>query len=242
MAEGEYIGLLDCDDILSPNALYEMVKKLNEDAEYDFIYSDEDMLTEDGKTRYNPVFKTEWAPDTFMSVMYTNHFSIFKRSIAMEIGGYRVGYEGSQDYDFVLRFTEKTRKIGHVSKILYHWRSRAESVASNPETKMYAYEAAMKAKKDALPKGKGRTYTVPERETRKEKAAPSTGSPKETRHGNTVYFELGIGTLVHSPLYGNGKISEIGSGRLTVAFDSGDQEFRYPQAFADGEIAVITED
>lgn len=150
MAEGEYIGLLDCDDILSPNALYEMVKKLNEDAEYDFIYSDEDMLTEDGKTRYNPVFKTEWAPDTFMSVMYTNHFSIFKRSIAMEIGGYRVGYEGSQDYDFVLRFTEKTRKIGHVSKILYHWRSRAESVASNPETKMYAYEAAMKAKKDAL--------------------------------------------------------------------------------------------
>ena len=105
-----------------------------------------------------------------------------------------------------------------------------------------ASPATKKAKKDALPKGKGRTYTVPEGETRKEKAAPSTGSPKETRHGNTVYFELGIGTLVHSPLYGNGKISEIGSGRLTVAFDSGDQEFRYPQAFADGEIAVITED
>ncbi len=150
MADGEYIGLLDCDDVLAPNALYEMVKKLNEDTEYDFIYSDEDMLTENGKMRYNPVFKTEWAPDTFMSVMYTNHFSIFKREIAMEIGGYRVGYEGSQDYDFVLRFTEKTKKIGHVSKILYHWRSRSESVASNPETKMYAYEAAMKAKKDAL--------------------------------------------------------------------------------------------
>lgn len=150
MADGEYIGLLDCDDILAPNALYEMAKKLNEDIQYDFIYSDEDMLTEDGKTRYNPVFKTEWAPDTFMSVMYTNHFSVFRRKIALEIGGYRVGYEGSQDYDFVLRFTEKTKKIGHVGKILYHWRSRAESVASNPETKMYAYEAAMKAKKDAL--------------------------------------------------------------------------------------------
>lgn len=105
-----------------------------------------------------------------------------------------------------------------------------------------ASPSTKKAKKDALPKGKGRTYTVPEGETRKEKAAPSTGSPKETRHGNTVYFELGIGTLVHSPLYGNGKISEIGSGRLTVAFDSGDQEFRYPLSFADGEIAVITED
>lgn len=150
MAEGEFIGLLDCDDILAPNALYEMAKKLNENREYDFIYSDEDMLSEDGQRRYNPVFKTEWAPDTFMSVMYTNHFSVFRKSIANEIGGYRVGFEGSQDYDFVLRFTEKTRQIGHVAKILYHWRSRAESVASNPETKMYAYEAAMKAKKEAL--------------------------------------------------------------------------------------------
>lgn len=150
LADGEFIGLLDCDDILAPNALYEMAKKLNEDPNYDFIYSDEDMLSEDGQRRYNPVFKTEWAPDTFMSVMYTNHFSVFRRSIANEIGGYRVGFEGSQDYDFVLRFVEKTKRIGHVAKILYHWRSRAESVASNPETKMYAYEAAMKAKKEAL--------------------------------------------------------------------------------------------
>ncbi len=149
LADGDFIGLLDCDDILAPNALYEMAKKLNE-KEYDFIYSDEDMITEDGKRRYNPVFKTEWAPDTFMSVMYTNHFSVFRRSIAEEIGGYRVGYEGSQDYDFVLRFTEKTKHIGHIGKILYHWRARAESVASKPETKMYAYEAAMKAKRDAL--------------------------------------------------------------------------------------------
>lgn len=150
MAEGEFIGLLDCDDILAPNALYEMAKKLNENKAYDFIYSDEDMLSEDGQRRYNPVFKTEWAPDTFMSVMYTNHFSVFRKSIAEEIGGYRVGFEGSQDYDFVLRFVEKTKHIGHVAKILYHWRSRAESVASDPETKMYAYEAAMKAKKEAL--------------------------------------------------------------------------------------------
>lgn len=150
MATGEFIGLLDCDDVLAPNALYEMAKKLNENQAYDFIYSDEDMLSENGQRRYNPVFKSEWAPDTFMSVMYTNHFSIFRRTIANEIGGYRIGFEGSQDYDFVLRFVEKTKHIGHVTKILYHWRSRAESVASNPETKMYAYEAAMKAKKEAL--------------------------------------------------------------------------------------------
>ena len=150
MATGEFIGLLDCDDILAPNALYEVVKKLNEEKELDFIYSDEDFLSDDGKRRYNPTFKTEWAPDTLMSVMYTNHFSVFRKSIAQEIGGYRVGYEGSQDYDFVLRFTEKTNKIAHISKVLYHWRAREESVASNPESKMYAYQAAIRAKEDAI--------------------------------------------------------------------------------------------
>lgn len=150
MAKGEFIGLLDCDDILAPNALYEMAKKLNENPKLDFIYSDEDFLSEDGTRRYNPSFKSEWAPDTFMSVMYTNHFSIFRKSIAEEIGGYRVGYEGSQDYDFVLRFTEKTTNIAHINKILYHWRAREESVASNPESKMYAYQAAMRAKEDAF--------------------------------------------------------------------------------------------
>lgn len=149
-AKGEYFGLLDCDDILATHALYEMVKKLNEDKTLDFIYSNEDFLTDDGLKRYSPVFKSEWAPDTFMSVMYTNHFSIFRKHIAEEIGGYRVGYEGSQDYDFVLRFTEKTKKIGYINKILYHWRAREESVASNPESKMYAYQAAIKAKEDAL--------------------------------------------------------------------------------------------
>ena len=150
MAEGEYIGLLDCDDVLAPNALFEMAKKLNENNKLDFIYSDEDLITEDGKKRFAPQFKSDWCPDTFLSCMYTNHFSIFRKSIAQKIGGYRIGFEGSQDYDFVLRFTEETREIAHIDKILYHWRAREESVASNPETKMYAYEAAMNAKKEAL--------------------------------------------------------------------------------------------
>ena len=150
MAEGEYIGLLDCDDVLAPNALYEMAKKLNENRHLDFIYSDEDLITEDGKRRFAPQFKSDWCPDTFLSCMFTNHFSIFRKSIAQKIGGYRVGFEGSQDYDFVLRFTEQTREIAHIDKILYHWRAREESVAANPETKMYAYEAAIKAKQEAM--------------------------------------------------------------------------------------------
>ena len=150
VATGEFIAFMDCDDILTPNALYEMAKKLNEDRDYDFIYSDEDKVDNDGNNRHMPHFKSEWAPDTLMSYMYTSHFSMYRKSIVDELGGLRVGYEGSQDYDFTLRFTERTDKIGHVSKVLYHWRETQGSTATSPETKPYILEAAKKAKEDAL--------------------------------------------------------------------------------------------
>lgn len=150
LATGEYIALLDCDDILAPNALYEMVKLLNKNPELDFVYSDEDKIDDDGKTRHTPHFKPDWSPDTLLSHMYPCHFSIYRSSIAREIGGLRVGYEGSQDYDFALRFTEKTNRIGHISKILYHWRERIGSTAVDMESKPYVMEATRKAKEDAL--------------------------------------------------------------------------------------------
>lgn len=150
LAEGEFIAFLDCDDTLSPNALYEMAKKLNKNPNFDFIYSDEDKISEDSKIRHMPHFKPDWSPDTLMSHMYTCHFGLYRRTIANEIGGIRVGYEGAQDYDFTLRFTELTNNIGHIPKILYHWRERAESTAINPESKPYIYEAARKSKEDAL--------------------------------------------------------------------------------------------
>lgn len=150
VATGEYVGLMDCDDVLSVNALYEMAKKLNENKEYDFIYSDEDKLSEDGKKRKDPFFKPDWSPDTFMSLMYTCHFSIFRKTLLDELGGLRVGFEGSQDYDLVLRLMEKTDKIGHVAKILYHWRERKESTASSMTAKPYIVESTKKAKEEAL--------------------------------------------------------------------------------------------
>lgn len=150
LAAGEFIAFLDCDDVLVPDAVYEMTKKLNDGSQYDFIYSDEDKIDENGGNRRMPHFKPEWSPDTFLSHMYTCHFSIYRRSIAKEIGLLQPGYEGAQDYDFTLRFTEKTDKVGHIAKILYHWRERKESTAGDPDSKPYIYEATKKSKEDAL--------------------------------------------------------------------------------------------
>ena len=149
-SKGEFIALCDCDDLYAPNALYEMAKKLNENKDYDFIYSDEDKISEDGKVRRDPFFKPDWSPETFMSYMYTCHLSVYRKSLLEKLGGLRVGFEGSQDYDLVLRVMEVTGNIGHVPKILYHWRMRKESTANALTAKPYVMEATKKAKLEAL--------------------------------------------------------------------------------------------
>lgn len=152
LADGEFIGFLDCDDYLAENAVYEVVKELNKNKNLDFIYTDEDLVTEDGTVRYSPIFKPDWSPDTYLSHNYTNHFSVYRTSIVREIGGLRTEYNGSQDYDFVLRFTEHTTpdRIAHIPKVLYHWRVRPESVTSGTDAKPYVFDAAKRATEDAL--------------------------------------------------------------------------------------------
>lgn len=148
-AMGEYIAFMDCDDTIAPFALYEVVRKLNED-EYDFIYSDEDKIDDDGSRRHDPFFKPDWSPDTLMSYMYTSHLGVYKTSIVKELGGLNSEYDGCQDYDLTLRFTEKTQRIGHIPMILYHWREREESTASDPESKSYVRERTLDCKRAAL--------------------------------------------------------------------------------------------
>ncbi|MCU0567004.1 MAG: glycosyltransferase [Oculatellaceae cyanobacterium Prado106] len=149
VATGEFIALLDHDDVLAPEALYEMVLLLNQHPEADMIYSDEDKIDEEGQRKY-PFFKPDWSPDSFLSRMYTCHLGVYRRSLITEIGGFRVGYEGSQDYDLVLRFTEKTNKIFHIPKILYHWRIHEQSASSGATAKPYAYIAGQRALADAI--------------------------------------------------------------------------------------------
>lgn len=149
-AKGEFVALCDCDDLYAPNALYEIAKKLNEDSALDYIYTDEDKISEDGKVRRDPFFKPDWSPETFMSYMYTCHLSVFRRAVLEEVSGFRPGFEGSQDYDLVLRVMEKTPHIGHVPKILYHWRMRKESTANAMTAKPYVMNATSKAKEEAL--------------------------------------------------------------------------------------------
>ena len=117
---------------------------MNQHPEADFIYSDEDKVDEQN-IHQDPFFKPDWCPDSFLSRMYTCHLGVYRRSLVTEVGNFRVGFEGSQDYDLVLRVTEKTAKIFHIPNVLYHWRIHLESTASQSEAKPYAANAAQKA-------------------------------------------------------------------------------------------------
>jgi len=149
MAGGEFVGLLDHDDELAPDALLEVVRVIDRNRDVDCIYSDEDKISEQGR-RYDPFFKPGWSPDTLRSYNYLCHFTVIRKRFIDEIGGFRLGYDGSQDYDLFLRVTERTRQIVHIPKILYHWRAIEGSVGRQGEAKMYAYASAKKALADHL--------------------------------------------------------------------------------------------
>ena len=145
IATGDYVGLLDHDDMLSPNALYEIVKCLNEQGMPEVIYTDEDKITIDGKEHFQPNFKPEFNLDMLRANNYICHFFVVKRALLDRVGGFRKEYNGAQDHDLILRCVEKADGIVRIPKILYHWRMHRDSTAANPESKRYAYFAGIRA-------------------------------------------------------------------------------------------------
>lgn len=145
MARGEFVGLLDHDDLLAPDALYEMAARLEKDGGIDVFYTDEDKATTDLSEHFQPHLKPDFNLDLLRSNNYICHFFVVRREIAERIGGFRPEFNGAQDYDFIFRCTEEAEKIVHIPRILYHWRVHSASTADNPASKMYAYEAGKRA-------------------------------------------------------------------------------------------------
>lgn len=144
MAGGDYILLLDHDDIISDDALFCVVDALQEER-YDAIYSDEDKMSEDGTKVSDPAFKPDFSIDLLRAHNYITHLFVVKRELALAVGGFRSEYDGAQDYDFILRCCENTESIKHIPRVLYHWRINNNSVSANAHKKEYALEAGKKA-------------------------------------------------------------------------------------------------
>jgi len=146
MASGDYIALFDHDDLLEPDALFEIAEAaVKSQGNADVLYTDEDKVAADLSEYFQPHFKPDFSPDLLRSNNYICHLFVVKRLLAVSVGGQRKEFDGAQDYDFILRCCEQAKSIVHIPKILYHWRVHKASTADNPASKRYAFEAGKRA-------------------------------------------------------------------------------------------------
>ena len=156
MATGDYVGFLDHDDILTPDALYEVMEALESGMDrdgniyrsrYKILYTDEDKINRTGNRYFDPHIKPDFDIDLLRSNNYICHFFVVRASVAVKAGGFRSEFNGAQDHDFIFRCIEQMdpSQIYHIPKVLYHWRSSLKSTAENPDAKLYAYEAGKRA-------------------------------------------------------------------------------------------------
>jgi GT2 family glycosyltransferase len=149
LASGDYVGFIDHDDALRPHALFAMAAYVREHPDADLVYSDEDKLSPDGDFGA-PTFKPDFSPDRLLAENYINHFTVVRRSVAGAVGGFREGFDGSQDHDLMLRVSEQAAHVGHVADVLYGWRMAAGSTAVSAASKPLAQDAGRRAVADAL--------------------------------------------------------------------------------------------
>jgi O-antigen biosynthesis protein len=148
-AKGDFVAFLDHDDELTPDALLEIARVITDDSTIDVVYSDHDILGEDGSFR-SPYFKPGWSPELLLSYMYLGHLKAYRTRLVREIGGMRDGFEGAADYDLALRITERARSIRHIPNVLYHWRAAPRSMARSSLTKPESFESGRRAVEDAV--------------------------------------------------------------------------------------------
>lgn len=148
-AKGEFLVLLDHDDLLTPDALLRNARHIAASPKVDYLYSDEDKVADDG-VLYDEFLKPSWSPERLRGQMYTSHLSVMRTSLVRQVGGFREGYDGSQDHDLALRVGEVARKVVHIPHVLYHWRAVAGSAAADANAKPYASIAGQQAVQDHL--------------------------------------------------------------------------------------------
>jgi O-antigen biosynthesis protein len=219
VAKGEFLVLLDHDDELHPDALRLIDAAIGDDDEVDYVYTDEDKIDERGH-HASPFLKPDWSPERMRAQMYTCHLSVFRRSLVEEVGGFDGDYEGAQDWDLVLRVTERARKVVHVPRVLYHWRSIPTSAAAGGDVKPWAFEAGKRAvqahcerigiearvERDLEDQGVYHLEPQLSREPSVSIVIPTNGQRREVRYENVVLVENCVRSIVADSTYSNYEI------------------------------------
>lgn len=220
MARGEFVALLDHDDALHPDALAHVAAAIDRTPEADYLYTDEDKLTAAGHHAH-PFFKPDWSPERMRTQMYTCHLSVFRRALVEEVGGFDPGFEGSQDWDLVLKVTERARAVVHVPRVLYHWRMLDTSAAGGGEAaKPYAFEAGrravqahcdrigLQAEVERDPDDPGVLHLRPrlQGEPLVSIVIPTAGTRREVRFEDVVLVANCMRSIVRDSTYGNYEI------------------------------------
>jgi GT2 family glycosyltransferase len=220
MARGEFVALLDHDDELHPAALESVNAAIEAAPEADYVYTDEDKIDRTGR-HATPFFKPDWSPERMRTQMFTCHLSVLRRSLVEEVGGFDPEFEGSQDWDLVLKVSERARRVVHVPKVLYHWRTLAASAAGGgDEAKPWAFEAGTRAiqahcDRIGLPAEAERDEGLPgvyhlqprlQRQPAVSIVIPTAGHSREVRYEDVVLVTHCVRSIVERSSYENYEI------------------------------------
>ena len=245
VATGKFIALLDHDDVLHQKALEFTANKISSDETIDYVYSDENKLDEEGRP-YDLFRKPAFDPIRLLGQNYCSHFSVIRSTLIDEVGGFRTGYEGSQDYDLILRITERARTIAHIPEVLYHWRAIPGSAANQLDAKPYALVSAERAVNDHLRRVKidatvsvsdaGFIQVRPTISSPPPKVSiiiPTRGDGQRVWGVHTCLIENAISSILNKSTYPNYEI--------VVVLDVKDGKSQYPVLFPDDPRITIVQ-